>query len=56
MPSRWAHGVRMCLATAPCPTCAAPFLTERILRGGRQIKTCVRPGCDYKQEAETTVA
>jgi DNA topoisomerase-1 len=39
----------------PCPKCAAPFLTERPVRG-RQIRTCVREGCDYKLEAETTVA
>jgi DNA topoisomerase I len=39
----------------PCPKCGAPFLTERTARG-RQTRTCVREGCDFKEEAETTVA
>jgi DNA topoisomerase I len=39
----------------PCPKCGALFLTERIARG-RQTRTCVREGCDFKEEAETTVA
>src|SRR5215813_9925915 len=39
----------------PCPKCEAPFLTERVGKG-RQIRTCPREGCDYKLEAEITVA
>ena len=39
----------------PCPKCGAPFVTERTTRG-RTIRTCVRDGCDFKREAETTVA
>jgi DNA topoisomerase-1 len=39
----------------PCPKCGATFVTERVARG-RQLRTCVREGCDYKQEEEITVA
>jgi DNA topoisomerase-1 len=39
----------------PCPKCEAPFLTERVAKG-RQVRTCPRESCDYKQEAEITVA
>jgi DNA topoisomerase I len=39
----------------PCPKCGAQFVTERTTRG-RRIRTCVREGCDWKMEAETTVA
>jgi DNA topoisomerase-1 len=39
----------------PCPKCGATFVTERVARG-RQVRTCVREGCDYKQEEEITVA
>ena len=38
----------------PCPKCGATFLTERVARG-RQLRTCVREGCDYKQEDEITI-
>ncbi|MEK8035262.1 MAG: type I DNA topoisomerase, partial [candidate division NC10 bacterium] len=34
----------------PCPKCAAPFLTERIARGGKTTRACVRDECGYKQE------
>ena len=40
----------------PCPKCAATFLTERRIRGGRTVRACVRDGCDYQQEMESTVA
>ena len=40
----------------PCPRCQAPFLTERIARGGKPLRTCVREGCGFRQEVETTVA
>ena len=40
----------------PCPKCAAPFLTERRIRGGRTVRACTREGCDYQQETESTVA
>jgi DNA topoisomerase-1 len=39
----------------PCPKCQAPFVVERITRG-RHIRSCVRDGCDFKVEAEPTVA
>jgi DNA topoisomerase-1 len=39
----------------PCPTCAAPFLTERVARG-RRVQRCWREGCDFSREAEITVA
>jgi DNA topoisomerase-1 len=38
-----------------CPKCGASFLTERVARG-RHVKSCVKEGCDFKQEAEITVA
>jgi DNA topoisomerase-1 len=34
----------------PCPSCGAPFLTERVARGGRITRSCIRQGCGYKQE------
>jgi DNA topoisomerase-1 len=40
----------------PCPQCQATFLTERIARGGNPVRTCVREGCGFRQEVETTVA
>src|SRR5438046_4332340 len=39
----------------PCPKCAAPFTTERAVRG-RVLRRCVREGCDFDREVETTVA
>ena len=42
--------------TEPCPKCAAPFLTERVMRGGRRVQRCWREGCDFSREAEMTVA
>ncbi len=39
----------------PCPKCGAPFTTERAARG-RVVRRCVKEGCDFEQEAETTVA
>ncbi len=39
----------------PCPKCEAPFLTERVGRGGKLIRSCFREGCDYLEEAEATV-
>jgi DNA topoisomerase-1 len=39
----------------PCPKCAAPFLTERVVRG-RRVQRCWREGCDFSREAEITVA
>jgi len=39
----------------PCPTCGAPFLTERVARG-RRTQRCWREGCDFSREAEITVA
>jgi DNA topoisomerase-1 len=39
----------------PCPKCGAPFLTERTARG-RQLRACVKEGCDFREEAEIPVA
>ena len=39
-----------------CPKCAAPFLTERIARGGKITRQCIREECGYKQEVAPTVA
>ena len=39
-----------------CPQCQATFLTERIARGGRPVRMCVREGCGFRQEVEPTVA
>jgi DNA topoisomerase-1 len=39
----------------PCPKCGAPFTTERIGKG-RSLRMCVKEGCDFKQEADLTVA
>ncbi|HYB43123.1 MAG TPA: type I DNA topoisomerase [Candidatus Methylomirabilis sp.] len=38
-----------------CPQCGAPFLTERIARGGKITRTCIRGECGYKQEIAPTV-
>jgi DNA topoisomerase-1 len=39
----------------PCPKCGAAFTTERIGKG-RSVRMCVKEGCDFKQEADLTVA
>jgi DNA topoisomerase-1 len=39
----------------PCPKCGAAFVTERAARG-RMVRTCARQGCDFRQEADLTVA
>jgi DNA topoisomerase I len=39
----------------PCPKCGAAFVTERAARG-RTVRTCAREGCDFRQEADLTVA
>jgi DNA topoisomerase-1 len=36
----------------PCPKCGAPFVTERMVRG-RQLRSCVREGCDFQREVES---
>jgi DNA topoisomerase-1 len=38
-----------------CPRCGASFVTERVARG-RSVRTCAREGCDFRQEADLTVA
>jgi len=40
----------------PCPQCGAPFVTERVARGGVRTLSCVKDGCGFKQEADPTVA
>jgi DNA topoisomerase-1 len=40
----------------PCPSCGAPFLTERVARGGKVTRACHRDQCGYKQELIPTVA
>ena len=39
----------------PCPKCGAAFTTERIGKG-RSVRACAKEGCDFKQEADLTVA
>jgi DNA topoisomerase-1 len=39
----------------PCPQCGAPFLTERMARGGKLTRACIREDCGYKQEIAPTV-
>jgi DNA topoisomerase-1 len=34
----------------PCPSCGAPFITERVARGGRITRSCIRSECGFKQE------
>ncbi len=40
----------------PCPTCGAPFVTERVGRGGKISRACIRSECGYKQDVTPTVA
>ncbi|HUG38518.1 MAG TPA: type I DNA topoisomerase [Candidatus Limnocylindrales bacterium] len=40
----------------PCPSCGAAFVTERIARGGKRTRACVREGCGYKEELAPSVA
>ncbi len=46
----WTRPVR-----EPCPRCSAPFVTERVGRGGKITRTCVKEECGYKQEIAPTV-
>jgi DNA topoisomerase-1 len=39
----------------PCPKCGAPFTTERVARGGKITRSCIREECGYKQEIAPTV-
>jgi DNA topoisomerase-1 len=39
----------------PCPKCGATFVTERASRG-QVRRRCVREGCNFEREVETTVA
>jgi DNA topoisomerase I len=38
-----------------CPRCGAPFVTERVGRGGKITRTCVKEDCGFKQEIAPTV-
>src|SRR6266849_5882689 len=40
----------------PCPTCGAPFLTERVAKGGKRTRTCIRGECGYRAEVVPSVA
>ncbi len=40
----------------PCPSCGAPFLTERTARGGKTVLQCIREQCGHRQEVEQPVA
>jgi DNA topoisomerase-1 len=40
----------------PCPRCGAPFLTERVARGGKVTRACYRDDCGHKQDVVQTVA
>ncbi len=46
----WTRPVR-----EPCPRCAAPFMTDRVARGGKLTRSCIREECGYKQEIAPTV-
>ncbi|HEY4186427.1 MAG TPA: type I DNA topoisomerase [Polyangia bacterium] len=35
----------------PCPTCAAPFLVQKVSKSGTRIR-CLKEGCDYSADAE----
>ena len=39
-----------------CPQCGAPFVTERVGRGGKITRACVKDGCGYKEDVAPTVA
>ena len=49
--SVWARPVAQ-----PCPSCGAAFVTERVARGGKATRGCVREGCGYREELAPTVA
>jgi DNA topoisomerase-1 len=49
--SVWARPVAQ-----PCSKCGAPFLTERVGRGGKTTRACVREGCGHKEDVTPTVA
>lgn len=40
----------------PCPKCGAPFVVERVARGGAAKRLCVREGCGYERAVETVIA
>jgi len=40
----------------PCPKCAAPFVTERVGRGGKVTRQCVKEDCGYREDVAPTVA
>jgi DNA topoisomerase I len=40
----------------PCPQCGAPFVTERVARGGKITRACVKDDCGYKEDVAPTVA
>jgi DNA topoisomerase-1 len=40
----------------PCPKCGATFLTERVAKGGRRTRACIRGECGYKEEVAPSVA
>jgi len=46
----WTRPVR-----EPCPRCAATFMTDRVARGGKLTRSCIREECGYKQEIAPTV-
>ena len=40
------------LVAEPCPQCGAAFVVERMGRGRRRIRACVRDGCEFTQAPE----
>jgi len=40
----------------PCPVCGAPFVLERMARGRKLVRSCLREACAYKQASEAPVA
>jgi len=47
----WARPIAL-----PCPKCGAAFLTERIAKGGRRTRACIRGECGYKVEVAPSAA
>jgi DNA topoisomerase-1 len=40
----------------PCPKCGATFLTERVAKGGKRTRQCIRGECGYREEVAPSVA
>ena len=47
----WARPIAL-----PCPKCGALFLTERVAKGGKRTRACIRGECGYREEVAPSVA